>query len=55
MECAPLGALAWRTSPGAAPEGPARVAVRDSESPAGPSLTFSSEAFRVFVGGCVRP
>ncbi|WP_329573609.1 DUF397 domain-containing protein [Streptomyces sp. NBC_01361] len=64
VECAPLGALAWIKSSYSGDQGGecvevagtscAAVAVRDSKNTAGPSLTFTPEAFRLFVAGCVN-
>ncbi|MFJ8824798.1 DUF397 domain-containing protein [Streptomyces sp. NPDC102467] len=60
VECAPLGAtLAWAKSSYSGDQGGscvevagtpcATVAVRDSKDPAGPSISFSPEAFGAFV------
>ncbi|WP_394434595.1 DUF397 domain-containing protein [Streptomyces sp. SGAir0957] len=59
VECAPLGPLAWRTSSYSGDQGGscvevagtpcAAVAVRDSKNPAGPSISFSPEAFGRFL------
>ncbi|MYW64477.1 DUF397 domain-containing protein [Streptomyces sp. SID8379] len=64
VECAPLGALAWGKSSYSSDQGGdcveiagtpcTAVAVRDSKNPAGPSLTFTPEAFGRFVAGCVN-
>ncbi|MFI7007219.1 DUF397 domain-containing protein [Streptomyces sp. NPDC050145] len=63
VECAPLGGLTWRKSSYSGDQGGAcveiaetphaHVVVRDSKDPAGPRLTFTPEAFRVFVAGQV--
>ncbi|OMI89729.1 DUF397 domain-containing protein [Streptomyces sp. M1013] len=61
MECAPLGRLAWRKSSYSGDQGGdcveiaevtdhATVAVRDSKTPAGPTLTLAPAAFSAFVG-----
>ncbi len=59
VECAPLGRLAWRKSSYSSDQGgnclevaelPATVAVRDSKTPAGPTLTLAPAAFSAFVG-----
>ncbi|WP_326775961.1 DUF397 domain-containing protein [Streptomyces sp. NBC_01445] len=64
VECVPLGALTWVKSSYSGDQGGdcvevagtscAAVAVRDSKNAAGPSLTFTPEAFRLFVAGCVN-
>lgn len=64
VECAPLGALAWTKSSYSSDQGGdcvevagtpcAAVAVRDSKVPAGPGLTFTPEAFGLFVAECVN-
>ncbi|MEU9215256.1 DUF397 domain-containing protein [Streptomyces sp. NPDC048376] len=59
VECAPLGRLAWRKSSYSSDQGgncveiaelPATVAVRDSKTPAGPTLTLAPATFSAFVG-----
>ncbi|MFG2315068.1 DUF397 domain-containing protein [Streptomyces tendae] len=59
VECAPLGRLAWRKSSYSGDQGgnclevaelPATVAVRDSKTPAGPTLTLAPATFSAFVG-----
>ncbi|MCC8338229.1 DUF397 domain-containing protein [Streptomyces sp. R1] len=60
VECAPLGRLAWRKSSYSSDQGGeclevtetphATVAVRDSKTPAGPTLTLTPAAFTTFVG-----
>ncbi|GAA2311733.1 DUF397 domain-containing protein [Streptomyces kunmingensis] len=61
VECAPVGALGWQKSTYSSDQGGecvevagtpcAAVAVRDSKNPAGPSISFSPDAFRTFVRG----
>ncbi|MEU9639801.1 DUF397 domain-containing protein [Streptomyces tendae] len=61
VECAPLGQLAWRKSSYSSDQGGecievaevtrhATVAVRDSKTPAGPTLTLAPATFTAFVG-----
>ncbi|MFD7061921.1 DUF397 domain-containing protein [Streptomyces sp. NPDC059906] len=62
VECAPLGRLAWRKSSYSSDQGGdcvevaeplthhATVAVRDSKTPAGPTLTLAPATFTAFVG-----
>ncbi|WP_419184379.1 DUF397 domain-containing protein [Streptomyces coelicoflavus] len=61
VECAPLGRLIWRKSSYSSDQGGncvevaevtahATVAVRDSKTPAGPTLTLAPAAFTAFVG-----
>jgi len=60
IECAPLGALAWRKSSYSGDTGgdcvevadiPATttIAIRDSKAPAGPTLTLDPAAFSTFL------
>ncbi|WP_327428341.1 DUF397 domain-containing protein [Streptomyces sp. NBC_01236] len=59
VECAPLGALAWRKSTYSSDQGGecveiaeapcATIAIRDSKTPAGPTLTLDPAAFTTFV------
>ncbi|MGC0409368.1 hypothetical protein RKD32_002230 [Streptomyces sp. SAI-195] len=60
VECTPLGQLAWRKSSYSGDQGGdcveiaevtdhATVAVRDSKTPAGPTLTLAPATFSAFV------
>jgi len=60
VECAPLGPLAWRKSTYSSDQGgdcvevadiPATttIAIRDSKTPAGPTLTLDPAAFTTFL------
>ncbi|MEU9568670.1 DUF397 domain-containing protein [Streptomyces massasporeus] len=59
VECAPVGMLAWRKSSYSGDQGgqclevaetpEATVAIRDSKTPAGPTLTLDPATFTTFV------
>ncbi|MFF7376350.1 DUF397 domain-containing protein [Streptomyces massasporeus] len=58
VECAPIGTLAWRKSTYSGDQGgncveiaevPCTVAIRDSKTPAGPTLTLDPAAFTTFI------
>ncbi|MDL2079378.1 DUF397 domain-containing protein [Streptomyces sp. GXMU-J15] len=58
VECAPIGPLAWRKSTYSSDQGgncveiaeaTRCVAVRDSKTPAGPTLTITPAAFATFT------
>jgi hypothetical protein len=59
IECAPLGPLAWRKSSHSSDQGGqcleiaetphTTIAIRDSKTPAGPTVTLDPAAFTTFV------